>query len=81
MQHATSKSRSPRARLRESSTDDRETGVFHQDKSNAAAEIESLIKMPRSSQEVPRSILLFSGDANGSFGPQGSISKCLYFFR
>lgn len=47
----------------ESPTDDRETGVFHQDKNKATAETESLLKMSR--------ITGGAQEHHGRFLPQG----------
>lgn len=58
----------------ESPMDKRETGISHQDKSKAAAEMESLLKMSRCISGGARSSL-------GGFGPRDSSSKCLYFLR
>lgn len=58
----------------ESPMDERETGVSHQDKSKATAEMESLLKMSRCLSGGARSRL-------GGFGPRDSSSKSLYFLR
>jgi len=66
----------------ESPTDDKETGGFHQDKSKATADIESVKNVMQHLRRCPGTSFFFSvGALLGGFGSKDSISRCLYFLR